>query len=174
MKYAALLRGINVGGNKRVEMKRLKAMLEKLGYVEVKTYLNSGNAIFESDKKAVDITKGFSDAFKTEFGFDIPTLIISIKQIQKIIKQIPEEWINDDNQKTDVAFLFKNADLPEIIEQLPIKKEFIDIRYTKGALYWNISRENYNKSQLNKIVGHKLYKFMTVRNINTARFLANS
>lgn len=173
MKYALLLRGINVGGNNRVEMKRLKALLERLGYSEVVTYLNSGNAIFDSTKKVPELHKEISKALKTEFGFEIQILIKSIKEIKKIVRTIPDEWINDDKQKTDVAFLFKDADLSEIIAQLPIKKEFMDIRYVKGALIWNVSRENYNKSQLNKLVSHKLYKLMTVRNINTTRYLAN-
>jgi uncharacterized protein (DUF1697 family) len=44
--------------------------------------------------------------------------------------------------------------------------------YVNGAIIWNVQRENYNKSQLNKIISHKIYKDMTVRNVNTARHLA--
>ncbi|PIR86392.1 hypothetical protein COU13_01215, partial [Candidatus Kaiserbacteria bacterium CG10_big_fil_rev_8_21_14_0_10_43_70] len=43
MKYVALLRGINVGGNRKVEMQRLKKSFEKMGYENVSTYINSGN-----------------------------------------------------------------------------------------------------------------------------------
>ena len=44
--------------------------------------------------------------------------------------------------------------------------------YVKGAIIWNVTRDNYNKSQLNKIISHKIYKEFTVRNVNTARYLA--
>jgi uncharacterized protein (DUF1697 family) len=50
MKYIALLRGINVGGGHRVEMKKLKVIFEECGGFNVSTYINSGNVIFESKK----------------------------------------------------------------------------------------------------------------------------
>lgn len=89
-----------------------------------------------------------------------------------IAKAIPEDWLNDPTQRTDVAYLFPEADSKKIIEELPLKIEFLEIRYIKGAIFWNIKRENVNKSQLAKLISHKLYKSMTIRNVNTARFLA--
>ena len=71
-----------------------------------------------------------------------------------------------------MAYLFPDIDSADTIEQLPVDRAFIDVRYTPGAIYWNIDRKNQNKSKLNKLVGHKLYQFMTVRNVNTARYLA--
>lgn len=172
MKYIALLRGINAGGNRRVEMKKLKILLESLGYTNVLTYINSGNVYFESNKKLAVISKNIEKKLKKEFGFDIPTLVKTQTNMQRIINIIPKNWKNDSTQKSDVAYLFKKIDSKKTLGELPIKKEYIDIRYTKGAIYWNVSRENYNKSQLNKIISHKLYQLMTIRNINTARFLA--
>ena len=52
MKYVALLRGINVGKNNRIDMKSLKSIFEKNGYFNVSTYINTGNVIFESDKSS--------------------------------------------------------------------------------------------------------------------------
>lgn len=172
MKYIALLRGINVGGNRRVEMKRLKALFEAQGYINVSTYINSGNVIFESDAKQSIIGEDIKTFLKKEFGFDIPTLVKSELEMKRIAEAIPLNWKNDTEHKTDVIYLFEEIDSEKIIEELPIKKEYLDIRYTQGALLWNIDRANYNKSQINKIIGHKLYKMMTIRNVNTARFLA--
>ncbi|NLL75142.1 MAG: DUF1697 domain-containing protein, partial [Erysipelothrix sp.] len=50
MKYVALLRGINVGGKNKVDMKELKALFIDLGYTEVQTYINSGNVIFDTNQ----------------------------------------------------------------------------------------------------------------------------
>lgn len=172
MKYIVLLRGINVGGNRRVEMKKLKILFESLGYANVSTYINSGNIIFESDKKQSIICDDIKMGLKKEFGFDIQTLIKSDLEMQKIAKAIPKDWKNDTEYKTDVAYLFDEIDSEKTIDSLPIKREYLDIRYIKGAIFWNIDRKNYNKSQLNKLVGHKYYQLMTVRNVNTARFLA--
>lgn len=174
MKFIALLRGINVGKLRRVDMKKLKALFESLGYKQVSTYINSGNIIFNSNKKIIAIRKDIKINLKKEFGFDIPTLIKTEKEIQKIAAAIPKEWRNDSTQRSDVAYLFKEIDSKKTLSIIPIKPEYIDIRYTKGALYWNIDRKNYNRSHLNKLIDHKFYPLMTIRNVNTARHLAKN
>jgi uncharacterized protein (DUF1697 family) len=171
LKYIALLRGINVGKTKRIEMKSLKELFEKMGFANVSTYINSGNIIFESQKPMKTIKYDIELNLINEMGYDIQTLIITNKELLKIVEKIPLAWVNDKNQRTDVAFLFSEVDSIKIIEELPIQKEYVDIRYTKGALYWNVHRDNYNKSHLNKLITHKLYQYMTIRNINTARHL---
>lgn len=173
MKYVALLRGINVGGNNRVDMKKLKAVFESLSCSNVSTYINSGNVIFETTESYDAICQKLKALFKKEFGFEIPTLVKSATEMAQIAKAIPSNWKNDTEQRTDVAYLFPEIDSKKTIEDLPLNKEFVNIRYVKGALIWNIDRKNYAKSRLNKLIGHKLYKFMTMRNVNTARYLGN-
>jgi uncharacterized protein (DUF1697 family) len=172
MKYIALLRGINVGGNKRVEMKRLKTAFEVRGYKEVSTYINSGNVIFSSGKSRDAVRRNIEEVIKKEFGFEIKLLIKTASEMRRIAEAIPPSWKNDSKQRTDVAYLFNKIDRKEIVGELPIKKEFMDVRYVSGAIFWNILRKNYNRSHLNKLIGHKLYQDMTVRNVNTARYLA--
>ncbi len=172
MKYVALFRGINVGTNKRVEMKKIKALFEFLGYTNVSTYINSGNVIFESEQEPCNLRNIIETNLKNEFGFDIPTLIRTDQEMKNISDVIPKEWQNDAMQRSDVAYLFPEIDSDKTLDDLPINKEYIDIRYVKGAIYWNINRSNVNKSRLNKLVGHRLIQLMTIRNINTARYLA--
>lgn len=174
MKYIALLRGINAGKERRVDMKKLKAIFESLGCINVSTYINSGNVIFESKDGQENIMKKVEAGLKKEFDFDIPFLVKTEKEMKKITDAIPTEWQNDSSQRTDVAYLFPQIDSKKTIDDLPVKKEFMDIRYVKGAIYWNIDRNNYNKSHLNKIISHKLYQFMSVRNVNTARHLVGN
>lgn len=172
MKYAALFRGINVGTTKRIDMKQLKALFEGLGYVHVSTYINSGNVRFESEDSVKDILASIDTCFRTELGYEVPTLVKTLEEMQLIAAEIPAQWQNDTEQRTDVAYLFDEIDIIDIIDKLPFKIDFVDVRYVKGALIWNLSREHYNKSQLNKLIGHSLYKFMTLRNVNTARKMA--
>jgi len=174
MKYIALLRGINVGGNRKVEMKRLKNFFESLDYANVATYLNSGNVKFESDTKQETLQKEIPKKLKKEFGFEIQTLIKNEKEVKRIANSIPKNWENDSEQKTDIAYLFPEIDPKKTIDELPIKKEFIDIRYVNGAIIWHVKKKEYNKSHLNKIISTKQYQLMTVRNVNTARFLARN
>jgi uncharacterized protein (DUF1697 family) len=174
MKYIALLRGINVGGNRIVNMKRLKTFFESLGCINVLTYLNSGNVIFESKENQKNISKKAGDGLKKEFDFEIPTLIKTEKEMKNIANSIPKNWLNNSAQRTDVAYLFPDIDSIKIIDELPVKKEFIEVRYIQGAFYWNVKRENVYKSHLAKLISHKLYKSMTIRNVNTARYLAKN
>ncbi|XDD54088.1 DUF1697 domain-containing protein [Leptospira sp. WS4.C2] len=171
MKYIALFRGINVGGNRKVEMKKLKTIFESLGFTEVSTYINSGNVIFESNHDPKTVLLAITTGLEKNFDFEIPTLVKTEKEMKKIADAIPIDWQNDPTQRTDIAYLFPDVDSKKTIEELPFKKDFVDVRYVKGAIFWNIKKENVNKSQLAKLISHKLYKSMTIRNVNTARFL---
>jgi uncharacterized protein (DUF1697 family) len=169
--YIALLRGINVGTTKRLDMQKLKVLLESMGHTNVVTYINSGNVIFQSTLQPDAIRAEMEKAMKKSFGHEISTLIKSAKEMQQIVDAIPAGWKNDTAHRTDVAYLFEEIDSKKVIGELPFKTEFIDVRYTKGALIWHVDRKNYNKSHLNKLIGHKYYQLMTVRNVNTARKL---
>ena len=69
-KYVALLRGINVGGNKTIPMARLKSLFETLGLAPAKTHLNSGNVIFAAKEKSQGrLVRLIGDAIEAEFGF---------------------------------------------------------------------------------------------------------
>ncbi|MDD2734454.1 MAG: DUF1697 domain-containing protein [Desulfuromonadaceae bacterium] len=172
MKYVALLRGINVGKNNRIDMKSLRSLFEMNGYLNVATYINSGNVIFESDKETKILAEEIEVSLLKTIGAEISVLVKTVHELAHIAAQIPVNWENDTEQRTDIAYLFDEADTEDIINELPIRKEFLDVRYSTGALMWNVKRENYNKSQLNKIIGHRLYQYMTIRNVNTARYLA--
>jgi uncharacterized protein (DUF1697 family) len=172
MEYIALFRGINVGKTKRIDMKYLKNLFEKIGYTNVSTYINSGNVFFESSKPKHTVLDEIIYELLHFQKEEIKLLVKSISEMKKIANAIPDEWKNNADQRTDVAYLFKSIDRKQIINDLPVKREYIDIIYISGALIWNIKRKNYNKSQLNKLISHDIYQQMTIRNVNTARYLA--
>jgi uncharacterized protein (DUF1697 family) len=173
MKYIVLLRKINVGKENRVSMKTLEDVFVSLGYKEVATYINSGNVIFKTTKSKPIIIREIDNALFELFKSRIQFVIKTSKEMEIIRDAIPKKWENDNEQKTDIAYLFDEIDKPGIINELPIKKEFVKVIYIKGALIWNVTRKNLIKSQLSKIAGNKLYKQMTIRNVNTARHLSN-
>ena len=172
MNYIALLRGINVGNSVRITMKELKALFEKTGCTNVSTYINSGNVIFTSSDDRIVIRKTVEKKLLKMTGIDIKVLIKTKDEIDAITAAVPCTWKNDEKQRTDVAYLLDAIDDAKIIDELPIKKEYIDIRYVKGAIMWNLKRADYNKSRINKIISCGLYKDMTIRNVNTALALA--
>ena len=172
MDYIALLRGINVGNSVKINMKELKTLFEQCGFSNVSTYINSGNVIFKSNDKKNSITENIEKALHITTGNEVKVLVKTKSEMVKIANGIPGDWQNNDDEKTDVAYLFESIDTENIINELPIKKEYIRLLYVEGALIWNVRREDYNKSHLNKIISHKVYKDMTIRNVNTARHLA--
>ncbi|WP_147635132.1 DUF1697 domain-containing protein [Treponema pectinovorum] len=172
MDYIALLRGINVGNSVKISMKELKASFEQCGFSNVSTYINSGNVIFESEDDKNTVTENIEKALHITIGNEIKVLLKTKNEIAKIADAIPNDWQNNDEQKTDVAYLFESIDDENIINELPVKKEYIKLIYVKGALIWNVHRKDYSRSHINKIISHKAYKDMTIRNVNTARYLA--
>lgn len=172
MNYVALLRGINVGGNKKVEMKKLKAVFEQHGCTKVSTYINSGNVIFTASLSKAVLMEQVSKWIEEAFGFEVSTLIKTHQEMKEIAAAIPADWNNDEVHRSDVAYLFPAIDSPRVINELPFIKEYIDVRYVHGALYWRSARPDVMKSRMNKLIGHRLYKDMTMRNVNTARYLA--
>lgn len=175
-KYVALLRGVNVGGNHSVPKKEFRAVLEGLGFTDVVIYLNSGNAVFASD--APPVAKEVQAALEAHFGFAIPTLLLTGEQIQKIAAAIPADWSNDppkpdkSGQKSDVLYLFDELNEPDILTKIGHRPEVETMLYVDGAVLANVSRANQSRYSLLKIMGTPHYKSMTIRNINTARKLA--
>jgi uncharacterized protein (DUF1697 family) len=172
VKYVALLRGINVGKGARVPMKTLRGLLEGLGLTEVITYLNSGNVVFESELGASELTRLIEAELERAFGERVPTLVKTSAEMIAIAESIPSEWGNNDREQTYVAYLFRDVASPDLVSELPVKRQFMSIFYAHEAIVWNIKREDYNRSQITKIVGHSSYARMTTRNVNTARKLA--
>ena len=74
--YIALLRGINVSGHKKVPMAELREILSKVGFVNVQTYIQSGNVIFQSiEEDTQKLTDIIQKEIKDHFGFEVPVLI---------------------------------------------------------------------------------------------------
>jgi uncharacterized protein (DUF1697 family) len=85
--HVALLRGINVGGNKKVPMGDLKKAFEKAGFTNVRTILNTGNVVFDSKQKSVDAQ--VSALLKQAFSFSIPLIVLPFKLIEDLIAADP-------------------------------------------------------------------------------------
>jgi uncharacterized protein (DUF1697 family) len=170
MRYVALLRGINVGGNNKVDMKILKDAFERVGMNDVRTYINSGNVIFTDNlHTAKEITKKLEDIIKETFGFAVKVLLRDQDQIWAIAAVLPESWQNNSDMRCDVMFLGDDIDNSEIVDSLTVKPEIEDVRYVPGAILWRVDRRNVTRSGMLKLVGTELYKKMTIRNCNTVR-----
>jgi len=85
----AILRGINVGGKRKILMADLRAMCEELGLQDVKTYIQSGNLIFISDKINSELENTLEKAITEKFGFDVPVIVRASEDLQTSIENNP-------------------------------------------------------------------------------------
>ncbi len=111
-KYVAFLRGINVGGHNKIKMETLREMFAALGYKNVKTYINSGNVIFETieaDDNA--LAAKIEQAIQAEFSLNIKVMVRTISEIEDIIINNPFDG-RFENDK-DLHILFSGEELPE-------------------------------------------------------------
>ncbi|KAA0941460.1 DUF1697 domain-containing protein [Streptomyces apricus] len=89
-RYAALLRGINVGGSRKVPMAGLRTLLQDLGYADVGTYLQSGNAVFSSDRGDEDaLAAEVSAALAEHFGFTVDVLVRDHAYLRAVLDACP-------------------------------------------------------------------------------------
>jgi uncharacterized protein (DUF1697 family) len=96
--YVALLRGVNVGGRGKVDMRELRRQFEKLGCSDVSTYINSGNVIFRDRRSASTLTHELEKVLGRRVA------VGSRAQMKALCGRIPGDWVNDKEQKTDVGF----------------------------------------------------------------------
>ncbi len=79
-RFVALLRGINVGGTRKLPMARLRAICDELGWADVQTYIQSGNVVFSASTGAAALERVLEEAIAKEFGFEIAVIVRSAAQ----------------------------------------------------------------------------------------------
>src|SRR5688572_916500 len=100
MVYVALLRGINVGGKNKVDMKSLKALFELLGFDGVRTYINSSNVIFASSIiSQKEIHEQIEAGITEHFGFHVPVVLRDLPSMEQTATALPDKWVNDQTMK---------------------------------------------------------------------------
>lgn len=173
MNYVALLRGINVGGNTRVDMKWLREACEALGWHEVRTYINSGNVVFVHDDDAdmAAMARQLKDCIANELTLSVDVLVRSADELRAVIDATPIEWRNDATMKCDVVFVWDDISPEQELMSLKPRVGIDDVRMTPCAIIWKVDRINATRSGLLKMMGTPLYRKTTVRNINTVRKL---
>ena len=172
MAYIAFLRGINVGGKTIVSMAAIKVALADLGLSDVRTYINSGNIIFST--RAADAQKlaaRIEKALEERTGMPIKVLVIDHKALKKLVGAIPRDWVDHKTMRTYVLLLWKELDDRKILERLPARQGVDNLRYSPGAVIWQVDRKDVAKSRMNRLIGTPDYKQITIRSANTMRKL---
>jgi uncharacterized protein (DUF1697 family) len=113
--WIALFRGINVGGNNVLPMKGLTAALEKIGCTNVKTYIQSGNAVFlKPSCKALQLTKLIGKAVQDNHGFEPRVLVLTVKEFEKAMMSNPFPDVESDPKSLHLYFLSEVPKSPQL------------------------------------------------------------
>lgn len=169
MIYVALLRGINVGGNNKIEMKKLALGFQRLGFSDVRTYINSGNVVFASEQTdPAQLSHRIEQLIREDFGLDIRVVLRDFDQMGAICQALPDTWVKNKVMRTDVMFLWESLDSSDMLRQLDLKPTDA-VTSVPGALLWHIQEKDYHQSGMATLAKNAAYKQMTVRNVNTVR-----
>lgn len=169
MKYVALLRGINVGGNNLIKMADLKTCFEKQGLEAVSTYIQSGNVLFASKKSgAPELCKRIEATLTKTFDYRASVVLVSEKQLSDVVRRAPKGFGKEpDKYRYDVLFLKPPLAAAAAIKDVKTRAGVDQVFAGAGVLYFSRLIAKVTQSQLNKIVGSPVYKNLTIRNWNT-------
>lgn len=131
MRYIALLRGINVGGNTMIKMEELRKTFEALGCENVVTYINSGNVAFDAKKVAEEkLLSRIEKAIEKDFGKAIPVMIRERSALQKVLDNNRFEGEFESHKEMHVLFMRDEmpADKKDQLLAQQTKDERFDVR----------------------------------------------
>lgn len=167
-KYIAILRGINVGGKRKIPMAGLRALFAELGFTKVKTYIQSGNVIFESEDNHAYLANETTKAIKLKFGFEVPVIIRTEEEWRSIAANNPYL------KKKDIAFehlyvtFLSQTPFPSDIESIKVLDFAPDGFKVIGKNIYGYSEGPFHKSKLsNNFFEKKLNTSASTRNWKT-------
>ena len=169
--YIALLRGINVSGQKKIPMVELKLMMEGLGLQNVTTYIQSGNVVFATEEQNITISyleKKIKKQIQESFGFQVAVLIKSKTGFEEIISMNP--YNDPDAIANKLVYFVLLQKIPERKNLAAFEKEVYENEdfLVKDECVDLLCRNGYGRAKLNNNrVERKLKVEATTRNYGT-------
>lgn len=167
--YISLLRGINVGGKKKILMADLKLLYESLGFTNVKTYIQSGNVIFDSNDGATNelSAKKIEQKITDKYGFEVPVFVKTIKELEEINAMFPfSETDHLNPRKTYVTLLNEkpSRESIQILQTIDLSPD--EYLIFDRVLFWYCV-DSYTSKLSNNFFENKLKVVGTTRNWKT-------
>lgn len=162
--WIAFIRGINVGGHRKVKMAELHDAMTKAGLGEVKTYIQSGNCAFRSDKAARELSDLIQKILVDKFNCDVPVVVLSETQIAKMHEGNPFE-----GDPSRIMFFMTLEPLPLDFDHAKLtdllgKDE--ELQITQDTIYLN-APEGFSRSKLAEKLPKLVPVEVTARNLRT-------
>jgi uncharacterized protein (DUF1697 family) len=167
--YISMVRGINVGAQKKVRMGELKQRYESLGFGNVRTYIQSGSVVFESSSTDVSgLVNKIENEVKDYFGFEVVVVIRTKDELRRLVEGVPFKGHED---KLHVTFLSAEPDRFQA-EEIETAKDKAEEFFISGKDIYLFCPNGYGRTKLsNAFFERKLKVPATTRNWRTVNAL---
>jgi uncharacterized protein (DUF1697 family) len=167
-RYVALLRGINVGGKNIIRMAELRDCLTQAGFADVRTYIQSGNVLFDGSGTTTELVQRLQNALAAGLSYEAPIALRSRRQLENVIRRAPAGFGEAPNTcRYDVIYLPPDLSAAKALAQVPRHPEIDTAEAGPGVLYFSRPIAGLSKSRLRQLSALPVYQRMTVRNWNT-------
>ena len=168
--WIGLFRGINVGGNNKLPMKDLAALLTTEGLEGVRTYIASGNILFRSELGIEGLDAKIGDAIEGKFGFRPPLFLVTLDHLEKLLAENPYRDREAKGKGQHIFFLKAPARSADLEALAALKDNGEDFTLTDEAFFL-YAPEGIGRSKLAEKIGRYIKADMTARNLNTVETL---
>nr|WP_315302031.1 DUF1697 domain-containing protein [Schaalia odontolytica] len=176
MEYVALLRGINVGGNNKVVMSELREQIAAEGFTNVRTYINSGNLLFEAgpDTPREDVAQAIEDVLARHYDFPIRLALLTAQEYLAQLEELPDWW-HGEVARRDALFYTRGLDrshVRERIEAMELGDEAV--YFGEHAVFWGkFDEKSFLKTAYHKrLLREDFYRQVTIRSGSTVEKIA--
>ena len=174
MEYVALLRGINVGGNNKVVMSELREQIEAAGFGHVRTYINSGNLLFEAEAPREDVAQRVEDLLASRYDFPIRLALLTAQDYLAQLDELPDWW-HGEVARRNALFYTRGLDrdlVRERIEAMELGDEAV--YFGEQAVFWGkFDEKSFLKTAYHKrLLREDFYRQVTIRSGSTVEKIA--
>lgn len=176
MEYVALLRGINVGGKNKVVMSELREQITAEGFTNVRTYINSGNLLFEAgaDATCEDVAQTVEVLLARRYDFPIRLSLLTAQEYLAQLDELPDWW-HGEVARRDALFYTRGLDrfhVRERIEAMELGDEAV--HFGEHAVFWGkFDEKSFLKTAYHKrLLREDFYRQVTIRSGSTVEKIA--
>ena len=167
VRYLALLRGVNVGGKNLVKMSDLRDELEKMGFADVATYINSGNFVFRAPRQPrAELAKRLEARLTKKFGLELKLVLLTHAQLKRVVDEAPRGF-GAETDRCDVIFLFSPLTVKRAVAAMETKEGVDRLWAGTGVVYFSRLTAKATSSRMGKMIMKPEYKRMTLRSWGT-------
>jgi len=163
-RYVALLRGINVGGKNKVAMADLREAFEDAGHSAVRTYIQSGNVVFESGAPRAGLEDALERLLERRFHLPLVVVVRSLTQLRKIVTSAPRGFgAEPGTYHSDVVFLKSPLTAKGAMRVVQLRDGVDQAWPGAGVVYFARLSAERTRSRMGRIAGTPEYQLMTIR-----------